>query len=349
MSSELTKKAMLVSLHIKHWSDTSTDKEVGRTVAENAGVDVKVGKYVKNLLPKTALKPLKEIKAAAREMHYELTMPWDDSGVRLLPVQLFDQYEQQMRAYYNSFDTELRALVDHFTDYQDQARIELGPMYKDADYPHPDRLDEKCEFSWNWTPVPDSSHFIADLATADADRIRADIEEQLESRIKGTVHDLYQRLGNAVTTLSERLSIDDDGKAKTFHKSALENLREICNIIPQLNITGDMELARLCEEVKQAISDVDVNELRVGKKSFDSAKHQYTRDSMKDISNRFAGYFGTTIEGQPAQEMEPAQGLEEEMVSESEPELTPSIGDIVPPTYVGWAGELDPDHVLSSS
>jgi len=296
MASELTKRAMLVELHIKHWSDSAIDKEVSEQVASNAGVSVKVGKYIKSLLPKEALKPVKDIKVAARAIHMDMTMPWDNSGVRLLPVDLFEEYERKMRSQYENYNEAVRVLTESFPDYMEIAKENLGPLYKDDDYLPQDRLQEKFEFTWCCMPVPDSSHFIADLPKQESERIKADIEAQLEARIKGTVHDLYLRLGKAVANMSERLEKNTEGKPKTFHKSTLDNLREICDVLPQLNITNDAGLANLCSEVKQAITDVDAGELREGKKTFNEEKFARTRDTLSDISSRFAGYFGTTLE-----------------------------------------------------
>ena len=319
MASELTRRAMLVELHIKHWFDTAIDKEVTREVADNVGVDPKVGKYTKNLLPKDALKPIKAIKAEARSMHMELTMPWDDSGVRLLPVDLYDKYQIKMREKYEDFNEALRQLMNNFTNYQDEARDLLGAMFKETDYPPLNRLSEKFEFSWQCMPVPDATHFVADLPVAEAERIKNEIESQLESRIKGTVHDLYQRLGKAVTNLASRMEYDEDGNPKSsFQKSTIDNLREMCDVLPQLNITHDAELANLCAEVKQAIVDIEVDELRPTKKDFNAGKFQRTHDRFKEFSTKFAGYFGNPLDME-MQASAPADDVDD--VEVEEPEL----------------------------
>ena len=293
MSSELTKRAMLVTLHIKHFSDVMTDKEVTRVVAENAGVNPKVGKYMKNVLPKHALKKIKNLKASARETHASLTMPWDDTGVRLLPTDMYDKYEREMRQHYEDFQEEIRILVTNYEDYKNEASQALGPMYKEEDYPLPGQLSDKFEFTWHPMPVPDASHFVADLPEIEKAKLQNSIEQQIVSRIQGTVHDLYQRMGKAVANLAERLELDENGKPRTFQKATIGNLLEMCDVIPRLNITNDPELAKMCVEIKQAISDIDPSELRRNSKSFDEDKFNVTKEKLSDINNRFMGYFGT--------------------------------------------------------
>ena len=53
---------------------------------------------------------------------------------------------------------------------------------------------------------------MAKLATDDADRVRRDIEHQIEERLHDAVGDLYRRLGEPVERVSERLQEDENGK-----------------------------------------------------------------------------------------------------------------------------------------
>ena len=106
--------------------------------------------------------------------------------------------------------------------------------------------------------MPDADHFIAQLACDDTDRVKRHIEEQVHD----AVDDLYRRLGEAVERVSDRLQEDENCKPLVFRNSMIENIRDLVDVVPQLNIFADDQLARLCEQVKEKIASVEPDALR---------------------------------------------------------------------------------------
>ena len=111
---------------------------------------------------------------------------------------------------------------------------------------------------------------MAKLASDDTDRIKRDIEHQIEARLHDAVGDLYRSLGEAVERVGERLREDDEGKPLVFRDSMIENFRGLVDVVPRLNIFGDDSLARLCEPVKDKIAGVQPDSLRPSR-TFDPA------------------------------------------------------------------------------
>ena len=103
---------------------------------------------------------------------------------------------------------------------------------------------------------------MAKLATDNVDRVKRDIESQIGERLHDAVGDLYRRFGEAVERVSERLQEDENGKPLVFRDSMIANIRDLVDVVPRLNIFGDDELARLCEQVKEKIASVEPDSLR---------------------------------------------------------------------------------------
>ena len=150
------------------------------------------------------------------------------------------------------------------------------------------------------TPVPDAEHFIAQLASDDTERVKRDIERHVEEQLHGAVGDLYRRFGEAVERVSERLREDDDGKPLVFRDTMISNIRDLVDVVPRLNIFGDDELARLCEQVKEKIASVEPDALRPSK-TFDPAARAQVKRNADELAEKFAGYFGGRAE-EPAEE-----------------------------------------------
>ena len=167
----------------------------------------------------------------------------------------------------------------------------LQKLFRIEDYPSKEALQGKFSIRYRITAVQDAEQFMAKLATDDVDRVKRDIESQIEERLHDAVGDLYRRFGEAVERVSERLQEDDNGKPLVFRDSMISNIRDLVDVVPRLNIFGDDDLARLCEQVKEKIANVEPDSLRPSK-SFDPIARARVKRDADALMEKFAGYFG---------------------------------------------------------
>ncbi len=286
----LTHDAMLVSLRINAWSGRLYDRQASRHVAIHHDASASAGRYNKRLLPKPAFAALSAAMNRARTTHYENTLPWDDQGPRLLTVANYDRYTAELDALSERVVRERARFIQDYDDYVDQARLDLGRLFRIEDYPSKDSLRDRFSVAYRIVPVPDADHFMAELASGDADRVKRDIEQQVRDRLNDAVSDLYRRLGEAVDHVGERLREDGEGKPLVFRDSLIENIRGLVDVAPRLNIFGDDHLAMLCQEVKDRIAGVEPDTLRPSRQ-FDPAVRRQVKRDADELAARFAGYF----------------------------------------------------------
>ncbi len=301
----LTHDAMLVSLRITAWSGRLYDRQASTHVAVHHEASTAAGRYNKCLLPRTAFAALNSTVSAARTAHYAQSLPWDDQGSRLLPVANYEQYTELMDGLRERMIRERARFIEDYEDNIDRARLELGKLFRIAEYPSKDSLRDRFGLRYRIVPVPDADHFMAKLASDDTDRVKRDIESQIEERLHDAVGDLYRRLGEAVERVSDRLREDDEGKPLVFRDSMIGNIRELVDIVPRLNIFGDETLAQLCGQVKDRIASVEPDALRPSK-SFDPAARASVKREADALKERFAGYFGAGADTAATPEREAA-------------------------------------------
>ena len=295
----LTDDAMQVSLRITAWSGRLYDRQASNHVAVHHDAAASAGRYNKCLLPKAAFAALTATVSACRTAHYENTVPWDDQGSRLLTVANYEHYTELMNGFRERMVRERARFIEDYDVNVDQARLDLGKLFRIEDYPSKEALQDKFSIRYRITPVQDAEQFMAKLATDDVDRVKRDIEHQIEERLHDAVGDLYRRFGEAVERVSERLQEDDNGKPLVFRDSMISNIRDLVDIVPRLNIFGDDELARLCEQVKDKIASIEPDSLRPSK-TFDPVARARVKRDADDLMEKFAGYFVTPVE--PARE-----------------------------------------------
>ena len=257
MGHRITDKAMLVRLNIRQWTGRKLDRSASRELADVKGAQADVARVNKDLVDRDAVKRVSAVATEARDYHYAHTLPWRDDGARLLPVALFDDYRRAMRRIEDRFTVAAQELIDAYDSLRADAPYRLGALFNAADYPTATEIHDRFAFHVAVDPVPDAGDFRVSLADEELQGIRAEIENRNEKAIADANRDLWDRLHGCVSALAERLANGTpDGKPKIFRDSLIQNARDLCGILPALNVTGDPELARLADEVRDKLTEI---------------------------------------------------------------------------------------------
>ena len=83
---------------------------------------------------------------------------------------------------------------------------------------------------------------------------------------------------------------DENGKPLVFRDSLIENIRELVDVVPRLNIFADDDLAMLCREVKDKFAGIEPDSLRPSGRFDPNLRRQVKRDADA-LKAQFAGYF----------------------------------------------------------
>lgn len=239
-------RAMLVNLSISQWTARKHDKKISGEVERNHGASG-AGRYNKLLVPAASLEPVQRTVSAARTHLYFTTLPWGDNGDRLLPSNLYFQFTQDMRSLIADFDAAADDFVRVYPSLIAAAQRHLGTMYDPADYPDVHDIRSRFEARLDFSPVPDASDFRVEVDANAAEEIKASITEAVNARQEQAMVDVKKRMRDVVTRIEERLSVKD----AIFRDTLIENARDLCELIPSLNITNDPELEALRVEMEE--------------------------------------------------------------------------------------------------
>ena len=108
-----------------------------------------------------------------------------------------------------------------------------------------------------------------------------------------------QLLTEAVERVGERLREDENGKPLVFRDSLIENIRELVDVVPRLNIFADDDLAMLCREVKDKFAGIEPDALRPSGRFDPNLRRRVKRDADA-LTTQFAGYFAPAAENREA-------------------------------------------------
>jgi len=255
----LTEKAMLVTLKISVWTAKKLDKKVSKEVAEKHGNDEKLGRYNKNLLAANGdIETIQKIATEARSFHYDNTLPWEDKGGRMLPSANYLPYTEQMRKFRGEFERGVEAFVARYPNLVEEARSALNGLYNPNDYPSAANIRRFFGFEVEAGLLPSSEDFRVKLKENEVAEIKAEIERRCDDRAKAATQDLFNRLKEVVQHMHERLA---DEKA-VFKNTLVENVRELVELLPRLNVNNDPTLNELARDAKDSLCVYDPDTLR---------------------------------------------------------------------------------------
>ena len=282
--------ALLVALNIRCYGAKREDKKISRDVARQHGADDDAGKYAKNLVSKAALEPVVKAIGAIRSFHYDNTLPWLDDGVRVLTTMNYEAYKAAMEGLKDQYESAVAEFVRQWPTIVQDAQQRLNGMFSAADYPS----DVRGRFGVHvrFMPIADPSDFRVQMSDLERAQLQDEIAATLSEAQTEATRDLYQRLMTSTKAMADRLAAyrKDDATGRVtnpFRDTLVNNLREVCGLIPRLNFAGDERLESMRAEIERELLANSAADLR------DS---DLTRESVaakaEDIHTRLAEFMG---------------------------------------------------------
>lgn len=279
----LNDKALLVTLSLSKFEPKRTDKRLTRKVTSETSAAVGMLRVGKQLLPDQAVEPVRKLHGEIRDYHYTHTLPWGENNERLLSSAFFIEYQDQM-ARFRMADAQL---VDDFVrDYPanvETARQQLNGAFNASDYPSASNIRGKFAFRLEFKPVPEAGDFRISLAREAMEELRRSVETRVAEAEQAAKRDLAVRLATPLAKMVERLNEPE----AEFRDSLVGNLREICNLVPVLNITGDPLLDAVRQDIQNGLYHTDPDLLREN-----ATVRAATARNAQNILDRMNEYFG---------------------------------------------------------
>jgi hypothetical protein len=208
------------------------------------------------------LDAITKFQARARAEHYRLTLPWNDQGARLLPTAALLEYQQTMGRYRSEFDRLVDAFLDKYDTLVAGAAFQLGTLFDRSEYPSRGKVAQRFRMEASFTPLPTGGDFRLDVESEVQRTLIAQYEEKLDAKLRAANQDSWTRLYNAISKLSDRLTVDEDGKKRTFHDTTVTNAVDLCELLQVMNITNDPALTKASRKLEEVLSGVTPKELR---------------------------------------------------------------------------------------
>jgi hypothetical protein len=269
--------AMLVEFNAPVWTARKLDKSATEEVvtAKKAGAKdaARVNKHL--LAGRDELDVIQKLVTRARQYVYDTSLPWSDSGLRLLPTSSFEKFASKMNEFEEEFEALVHSFVTIYPSLITAQALALGDMFRRDDYPSQNEIMTKFSFRVNYMPVPTAGDFRVDVGNAAMDDIKAKLQQLADERVENAIADVRKRLGDHLTRMSDRLTTDyvaGEAKPRKFFDSLVDGALELCEMTKALNLTNDPALESVRSTLSQLLNGVTPADLR---------KNAAVRDDVK--------------------------------------------------------------------
>ena len=280
--------ALLVELNVSQWTARKLDRSTTDELVSNKHAQAKGAARVnKNLFAgRSELEVVGQHVTETRSFVYDNTLPWSDSGIRLLPSAKFMEFNAKLQQAEDKFYGLVTEFVTVYPSLITAQAMALGDMFNRNDYPNPNDIEHRFNFNVNYMPVPASGDFRVDIGNDAQEELRKKLSSLADERVEYAMKDIKGRLLDHLKRMSDRLSIDyvsGEAKPRKFHDSLLDGAHDLCDLASSLNIINDPQLDDARKALKKAIGGIDVKDLRK-----DVGARNDVKTQVDDILSKFS-------------------------------------------------------------
>jgi len=290
----LTSTHTLIEFHCRIPSGLRQDRQASRELASNKKANANRVKVQKNTFGCNELDLVRKEIAQLRSYIYSTTLPWGESGQRLLANTVQDQVSAKVDHWIDEIEVKYQHFLDRYEFIREESKRELGDLAKDEDYWTVEKLQNKFKLSRpsTWaTSVPDPELDVrAGWSKQQMARMQESMTKQNATKVRAACRETADRLEKVLGRMVERLGKydkDENGKVVgEFRNTLIGNVRDIAGLLPAFNIENDPKVEKVRQRILSEICTVDIKDLRK-----DPELRKDVRAKAQDILSR-VGNFG---------------------------------------------------------
>jgi hypothetical protein len=285
MAMDLSQRAMIVNLNISCWEGRKLDKKLSTQVADDNHAKSDQLRVNKLLISKDTFKDVFSARTALRTHVDVHTLPWSDSGQRVLMRNMFPVFMEKYNALEDAFKAATRDFIKvKYPAARAQADFNLGEAFNIADYPEPGELEHRFHVNMEIDAITAPNDFRVALDDDTVARIREQIQDATDRRLGDAIFSVWQRLCDVLEYYIARVG---DHEA-IFRDTTVTNLTDLINLLPGLNIVGDQQLRDIAKRLKDTVYQYEPKDLRK-----DEALRTAAAQEAEDILDAMKGFMNS--------------------------------------------------------
>lgn len=251
----------------RHWLGNNRKVDVDDLVEKSGGtftLDDRMFSATKLLIDSKELKPVRSVQNRARAYLSSIALPAHrvfGDGSYLVPLGLVEQVLTHLQELRTDLKREAAKLAARYAQAVEKQREALGPLFKISDYCQPEAVIDAYDIEWNFVgfEMPDK---LTEVSAAIAEAEQAKQHARLASAFDDVILGLRSTALDIVSDLADRLTPDEAGRPRVLRGTALDDLRQFAELLPQRNLGDDTKLANAVKKLVAHAKGLQVDDLR---------------------------------------------------------------------------------------
>jgi hypothetical protein len=248
--------SVMVNLNISKWTARKKDKKVSAKVNQDANASQQASAVHKNLLAGSkGLDAINKQVNVIRKYHTSQTSIWDENSGRIIKNEFYPKYINGITKEINILENLIDDFVEDYEFDKISAKANLGDMYDENEYPSSDEIRSKFGVKLTTSPIADPNDFRIDAGgeTKRAlEQAMTSYQETLNARVLNSMNDIYKRLFETLSNMSEKLDYQVRTKdTKKFGGNIVSNVLDIVALSDSSQLRASTK--RSVDEVKKQI------------------------------------------------------------------------------------------------
>ena len=208
------------------------------------------GKFVKDLYPRHLIEPIVSFENDTRAFLYSVTRRVDDQ--QLLPTSRYTQVAVEMGNRQLQHRQLVTAFANNYANVLHLAAQSQGDLFDAGVYPDVSAVTGQFSMQFRVRALAQPQQILkaTGLDAGTLQQIERETEAQITASLGESLRDSYRDLYSAV----ERVAVQCGKEKGRIYDTLMTDLDHLCEVLPDLNFTGDPQLIAFIEECKTRIS-----------------------------------------------------------------------------------------------
>ncbi len=294
----IQESALLIKIKCTKWQHSKNDKDAATALAiqhnvfdKDGNPDHKAFSVHQNMADVPVIKALdKTIGRVGNNVVRKMLLPWTE-GEHLVTADILDKVERKLEEYQDHLIDLERELKQEWPTKLKELESRLGDKFDPDFYPSVDDIADAYSITFKLKNIDDSNDIRVKLPNSKIKKIKEDAEEEITRKVKVAQDKVRDRVVGVLETMIEGLErhgVIEEGATKPskFANSTIANVKELADILPDLNIFGDDQLDIAANKILSKLRNANPDELRESED-----KRKETIKDAKNIVDSLSGFY----------------------------------------------------------
>tara|TARA_B100000745_G_scaffold299992_1_gene252325 strand:- start:1209 stop:2081 length:873 start_codon:yes stop_codon:yes gene_type:complete len=204
---------------------------------------------------------------AVRTFHYDVTykMPDGIRGEHILPKNMLDKWWDYMEKAQTRGKELIDELAPKMPKIHDWLRHQMQPIVYDEvkdRIPTEDDIKSKWRINFRVRPIVDSTSVICKWENEGIKRMKEEIDKSNSELLSSVTKEAYEKLLECIDQLRDNTADERASKIGMCREAPIIKLKELAEIMPKMNISGDPTLDYWAGQIKDKFADISIASMK---------------------------------------------------------------------------------------